>query len=107
MEIVWGGGATGTGSINLANVGTYASCPYCVVLGRTCSDGSCSGGVYLGRAGTLNVTSAARAVGATFAASISNVRFEEWNLNADAPVSGGRCFIVPSAAVNVTTVAGN
>ena len=66
MEVIWAnsaGTATNvtTGSRNLANEGTYAQCLFCAMLRRRLHRRApdCTGGVFLGRSGTMTVTSRA------------------------------------------------
>ena len=97
--------ATGvtTGTRDLALEGTYNNCHFCATLGRSCTAGAnCTGGVYFAREGTMTVTSASRATTGTFSGSLSNVRFEEWNLSTDSAVAGGRCFMVPSGSISAS-----
>ena len=90
------------GSLNLATAGTYATCKYCATLFQGCSSAGGCTKAYLGRTGTMNVTQASRAAMGTFAATLTNVRFEEWDLQGDAPVTGGACVIVQAASINTT-----
>jgi hypothetical protein len=89
------------GSTNLATGGTYATCKYCATLLQGCTSTGCTKS-YLGRAGTMNVTQASRATTGSFAATLTNVRFEEWNLQNDTAVAGGACIIVQAASINTT-----
>ena len=63
---------------------------------------------YLARTGSMTVSSAPRMTSGTFTGSISGtspsfVTFEEWDLNGDARISGGRCVIVNSGSMSVST----
>ncbi len=110
MEVIWtnNGNATNaaTGTRNLLNEGTYDVCTFCATLRRGCTLSptgvSCSGGSYLAQGGTMTVTSVPRTASGTFSGSLSNVRFEEWDLNMDRKVNGGRCFTVPSGSISAT-----
>ncbi|MFT3713088.1 MAG: hypothetical protein QM817_35995 [Archangium sp.] len=91
------------GSQNLATGGTYNTCKYCTTLRRTCTDNgtgfTCTGGSYLGRVGTMSVSSAPRSATGSFSGTLTNVTFQEWNLSTDMPVTNGRCFTVTNFAV--------
>lgn len=87
---------------DLSMAGTRQGCLSCALLGRGCvlSTGQCSGGQYYGRSGTMTVSTAPRDMPGLFVGSISNVRFEEWDMTADIPVPNGRCVVVLSGGVS-------
>ena len=109
MEVIWTNQGTPTnvavGTRNLATEGSYFACSFCATLRRSCTGGtSCTGGVYLARSGSMTVSSAPRTTTGTFSGSLSTVRFEEWNLGTDMPVTGGRCYIVPSGSISAAVM---
>lgn len=86
---------------DLSTVGTYQQCLSCAVLRRDCFSGSCAGGEFYGRSGSMTVSSAPRGMAGTFVGTVTNVRFEEWNFTSDTAVPGGRCVIMSSGSMSV------
>ncbi|MEW5743712.1 MAG: hypothetical protein AB1938_32670, partial [Myxococcota bacterium] len=108
VEVIWALSGTPTnvvvpGSANLATEGTYFACKYCATMATGCSSAtqSCAKR-FLGRSGTMAVSQASRAMTGSISATLTNVRFEEWNLSTDVPIAGGQCYIVQSATVSAT-----
>jgi len=120
MEVIWAADL-GSGlmdlattvpatNVNLATGGTYFDCTYCATLRRGCTFNTtsmaydCTGGNYLARMGSVSVSSAPRMASGSFSGSLSNVTFQEWNLQMDTPVTNGRCFTLPSFSLTNVTV---
>lgn len=76
--------------------GTYADCLACVIFCELNASDRCSHR-YLARAGTMTVTEATRGATGTFAASLRDVVFREWDLDSDQPIARGKCVTVESA----------
>ncbi|MCC6337100.1 MAG: hypothetical protein IT380_24290 [Myxococcales bacterium] len=108
VEVIWAISGTPTNvmvpsSVNLATGGTYRSCLYCTTLSTGCSNSTMTCAQrFLGRAGTMVVSQASRTMTGSISATLTDVRFEEWNLSSDTPVTGGQCYLVQSATVNAT-----
>jgi hypothetical protein len=80
---------------------TLANCGLCALYATGCTEQGCAK-YYLAQGGTANVTSAPATASGTFSGSISNVKFQEWNLSGDSAVAGGACFTLGSASFNAT-----
>lgn len=80
--------------------GTAKTCSGCVTL-RNCSLSTGCPTSFLARGGSMEVLFATRATPGSFIVNLHHVRFDEWLLGADTPVSAGRCFYLPSATFNV------
>jgi hypothetical protein len=68
----------------------YRQCEVCAIFNEGCTANACAR-QYLATSGSYTVTRADRAAEGRIAASASNLRFVEWNLTTDTPVTGGGC----------------
>lgn len=103
--VIWGrqGAPTNAvvpGTFDLSQ-GTRNTCSGCLVL-RECSLSTGCSRSFLARAGTFSVQMATRATPGSFVATAQHVKFEEWVLGSDAPVSGGACIYLPSASISAS-----
>lgn len=83
---------------------TYATCDVCLGYSEECDPVSfgCVRHYYaVGGNATVTEYSLDATMG-TVKASASQVRYEEWDFNGDAPVSGGRCIEVTSITIDET-----
>ncbi|MBL8913031.1 MAG: hypothetical protein JNM17_20215 [Archangium sp.] len=79
------------------SVATYGDCVACVIFCELNANDRCSHR-YLARAGTMTVTEATRGPRGTFAATLRDVVFREWDLDGNSPIAGGKqCVTVESA----------
>lgn len=70
---------------------TYTLCDYCFIIQTNCNSmgGSCAK-AYLAQSGSLTVTAATKNVDAgSYAFTLTNATYEEWDFNADVAVDGG------------------
>lgn len=87
----------------LANVAipakTYQQCDYCFIIQTECDNmGSMCSKAYLAQSGTLTVGTATKDPDAgTYAFTLANVTYEEWDFNTDKAVDGG-CLTLSNLA---------
>ena len=80
----------------------YAMCDYCYYIQLGCDNMGNCGKSYLARSGTLAVTAATKNPDAgTYAFTLTNVTYEEWDFTADTAVDGG-CLTLPSFSFSGT-----
>jgi hypothetical protein len=81
---------------NFTNQG-YFQCTVCAIYQEQCTSmtNGCAH-IYLAQGGSATINRADRSTAGRVTGSLSNVRFNEWNLSTDSAVPGGQCLIVNS-----------
>jgi hypothetical protein len=81
----------------------YQDCDLCFIVETNCNAmGAQCSKAFLAQGGTLTVTAATKSPDAgTYAFSLTNVTYEEWDFNNDVPADGG-CLTLPSLSFTGT-----
>jgi hypothetical protein len=109
VEVVWATGnpfvQTGVmvpSTRNLANEIDYDTCVFCSVLCTNISASNVCAKRFFARTGNMTVGAASRSIPGNINATLSNVRFDEWDFGTDTAVTGGECIIVNAATISAT-----
>lgn len=81
----------------------YGDCDVCAIVGRGCAPGTPCATYYFARAGSVTLSTASRDADAgSIAGTVSAVRFDEWDFDADEPVADGGCVVVATASLSAS-----
>lgn len=102
VEAWWGGGLMVPVTEEFDELSSYDTCEVCAVVGRGCTNGTDCAAYFFAQSGSVTVSSASQAPSGSISAGVTQVRFEEWDFDQDAPVENGQCVIVLQAQVSAT-----